>query len=161
MKNFSMTLKRHSTASPEAIYDVLADLRTHLVWGGAQQRFGFRLLSLDAPAGPATTGTSFTSTGGIPMSPRHFEDRSAVTLAVRPSRFEFVTYERKPYPLLSASSFTEKVTFRGKEFGVHETRTNLGNGRGRLRRIALLAPDGHQVNLLAASRRADAAAAIQ
>ena len=92
MKNFSMTLKRHSTASPEAIYDVLADLRTHLTWGGAQQRFGFRLLSLDAPAGPATAGTSFTSTGAIPMSPRHFEDRSAVTLAVRPSRFEFVTY---------------------------------------------------------------------
>jgi hypothetical protein len=92
MKNFSMTLTRRSTASPEAIYDVLADLRSHLTWGGAEQRFGYGLLSLDAPAGPATTGTSFTSTGGIPMSPRRWEDRSAVTLAVRPSRFEFVTY---------------------------------------------------------------------
>lgn len=71
---------------------MLADLRTHLTWGGAEQRFGNRLLSLDAPAGPASVGTSFRSTGAIPMSSRRWDDRSAVTMAVRPSAFEFVTY---------------------------------------------------------------------
>lgn len=96
MKNYSMTLKRTSPASPEAIYDILADLRTHLDWAGAQQRGDFRLLSLDAPAGPAATGTSFTTTGAIPMSSLRWVDRSAVTVAVRPSTFEFVTYATVP-----------------------------------------------------------------
>lgn len=96
MKNHSMTLKRSSSASPEAIYDVLADLRTHLDWAGAQQRGGYRLLSLEAPVGPAATGTAFTTTGAIPMSSLRWVDRSAVTMAVRPSNFEFVTYATVP-----------------------------------------------------------------
>ena len=96
MKNYSMTLKRSSSASPEAIYDTLADLRTHLDWAGTQQRGDFRLLSLEAPAGPAVTGTSFTTTGAIPMSSLKWADRSAVTMAVRPSTFEFVTYATVP-----------------------------------------------------------------
>lgn len=96
MKNDSMTLKRSSSASPEAIYDILVDLRSHLDWAGAQQRGDFRLLSLEAPAEAATTGTSFTTTGAIPMSSLRWVDRSAVTTAVRPSLFEFVTYATVP-----------------------------------------------------------------
>lgn len=81
-------------AAPEAVYDLLADLSTHLEWGGARQRRDFRLTSLDAPAGRATTGTAFTSTGTIPMSGRHWEDRSTVTAAEGPHVFEFITEAR-------------------------------------------------------------------
>jgi hypothetical protein len=84
-------LSRTCAAPPAAIYDLLADLRSHLQWGGAQQSGDFRLLSLDAPDGPAGVGTVFSSTGSIPMSGKHWEDRSTVTVAVRPSTFEFVT----------------------------------------------------------------------
>jgi polyketide cyclase/dehydrase/lipid transport protein len=80
-----------SQARPEAVYDVLADLRTHLEWGGARQIRDFRLLSLDASRGPATVGTAFSSTGTIPMSARRWQDRSTVTVADRPRTFEFTT----------------------------------------------------------------------
>jgi hypothetical protein len=92
MKQITMRLSKSSSAPPEVIYDLIADLRTHLTWGGEQQRNDFRLLSLDAPAGAATVGTSFTSTGAIPMSVRKWEDRSTVTAAERPGAFEFVTH---------------------------------------------------------------------
>ena len=92
MKEISMRLTKHSSAAPEVVYDLIADLRTHMTWGGTQQRSDFRLLSLDAPSGPATVGTSFTSTGSIPMSVRKWEDRSTVTAAERPRAFEFVTH---------------------------------------------------------------------
>jgi hypothetical protein len=91
MKNSSMQLTRRSSAPPEAIYDSLADLSTHTIWGGRKQLYNFRLKSLEAPAGPATVGTSFTSTGTVPMSLRRFEDHSKVTVAQRPDTFEFVT----------------------------------------------------------------------
>jgi hypothetical protein len=78
-------------APAEAVYDLLADLRTHLQWGGRDQTRVFRLLSLDAVPEPATPGTVFTSTGAIPGSVRRWQDRSEVTQAVRPSLFEFVT----------------------------------------------------------------------
>jgi hypothetical protein len=91
MKEFSMRLNRPCSAPPNAVYDLLADLATHLTWGGTQQSSDFRLLSLDAPAGPATAGTTFTSTGTIPMSFRRFVDRSRVTVAERPYTFEFLT----------------------------------------------------------------------
>jgi hypothetical protein len=92
MKQFSMRLSRRCSAPPEVVYDILADLRTHLTWGGTRQRSDFRLLSLDATSEPATAGTSFTSTGAIPMSSRKWEDSSTVTVAVRPLTFEFVTH---------------------------------------------------------------------
>ena len=92
MKQITMRLTKRSSASPEAVYDVIENLRTHLTWGGTQQRSDFRLLSLDAPAGPATVGTSFSSTGSIPMSVRRWEDRSTVTAAERARAFEFVTH---------------------------------------------------------------------
>jgi hypothetical protein len=94
MKQFTMRINKRCSVPPEAVYDLVADLRTHLIWGGEQQSGVFRLLSLDAPAGPATTGTSFTSTGSIPMASVTFEDRSQVTVAERPHTFEFVTHAR-------------------------------------------------------------------
>lgn len=92
MKEFSMQLTRRSSAPPESLYDSLADLGTHTTWGGAKQFYNFRLRSLEAPAGPATVGTSFTSTGTIPMSLRRFADHSKVMVAQRPHTFEFVTH---------------------------------------------------------------------
>jgi hypothetical protein len=72
---------------------------------------------------------------------------------LREEGVEFVTYERRPFPLLSRSAFTETVEVDGEEIGVCERRLkNLGGGRGRVRRIALLMPDGKQVNLLAVSK---------
>jgi hypothetical protein len=81
-------------ARPEAVYDVLADLQTHLEWGGARQRRDFRLLSLDASRGPASVGTAFSSTGTIPMSMRRWEDRSTVMVADPPRIFELTTEAR-------------------------------------------------------------------
>ncbi len=86
-----MHLSRSSSAPPEVVYDLLADLGTHLTWAGTRQTNDFRLLSLDAPAGPATVGTTFNSTGTIPMSSQQWVDQSNVTAAERPNTFEFVT----------------------------------------------------------------------
>jgi hypothetical protein len=72
---------------------------------------------------------------------------------LRDEGFEFVTYERRPYPALAQSAFDEEVEMDGEVIGVHESSlTNLGQGRGRVRRIALRMADGYQVNLLATSR---------
>jgi len=86
-----MHLSKLSSAPPEAVYDLLADLETHLTWAGTQQTSDFRLLSLDAPTTRATVVTTFSSTGSIPMSSRRWMDRSSVTAAQRPNTFEFVT----------------------------------------------------------------------
>ena len=73
--------------------------------------------------------------------------------SLRNRGFEFVTYERRPYPTLPRTWFAEQLTLDdGEVIGVHEDRRkNLGKGRGRVRRIALLMADGHQFNLLAVS----------
>src|SRR6266852_3127722 len=89
-----LLISRFSKASPDAVFDLLANLRTHIEWGGARQSREFRLFSLDAPPGQATVGTSFSSTGTIPMSRRHWSDRSTVTVADRPQKFEFTTQAR-------------------------------------------------------------------
>lgn len=71
--------------------------------------------------------------------------------ALRDSRFDFVTYERAPYPELPTSTFTP-TTIAGENVGLHEDRLcNLGEGRGRIRRIAVRTEDGRQVNFLASS----------
>ena len=57
-----------------------------------QPKKSFRLLSIEAPAGPATVGTEFRSTGADGMGV--FADASVVTEASRPSLFEFVTEAR-------------------------------------------------------------------
>jgi hypothetical protein len=85
-----------SEASCEAVYDVLADPSTHLTWAGHQSpEKGFRLLSLDAPGGRASVGSSFTSTGanGSKMT---FLDHSVVIEAIPSSRFAFETQSRLP-----------------------------------------------------------------
>jgi uncharacterized protein YndB with AHSA1/START domain len=77
-------------APAEAVYDLLADLQSHLEWAGARQLETTRLPSMDAPSGPATVGTEFATTGTDGKVAR-FADRSVVTEATRPSVFEFVT----------------------------------------------------------------------
>ena len=91
-KRPALRLSRPCAAPPELVYDMLADLRSHLRWGGQEQSGDFRLLSLAAPDGPATVGTIFSTTGAIPMSRKRWEDRSTVTVAARPFTFEFVTH---------------------------------------------------------------------
>ncbi len=77
-------------------------------------------------------------------------------MELRERNFEFVTYERRPYPKLNSTAFNEQLEVdKGGEqevIGVHESRKkNLGKSRGRVRRIALKMTDGHQVNILAVS----------
>ena len=78
-------------ARPETVYDILADLRSHLDWAGARQSPDYRLLTIDAPGEPAIVGTVFTSTGSLPGSRLRWNDRSEVRVADRPSAFEFIT----------------------------------------------------------------------
>jgi hypothetical protein len=69
-------------------WEVLADLSTHSIWGGAQQRRG-RLLNLETTAARAAVGTEFASTGV--GRTRRMRDRSVVTEVVSPRILEFVT----------------------------------------------------------------------
>ncbi len=85
------TLRMNCNAARGTVYDLLADLNTHLQWNGEQQAKDFRVLTLTAPAGTATAGTVFDSTGNIPMSSRLWHDHSTVTVADRPRVFEFRT----------------------------------------------------------------------
>lgn len=72
--------------------------------------------------------------------------------ALRDADFDFVTYERKPYAELPASHFTP-TTIHGEKVGLHERRLrNLGNGRGRVRRIVVRVEDGRQISFLAVSK---------
>ena len=87
-----------SKVRPEDVYDVLADLHSHLEWGGKRQFKSFRLLSLDAPTGPAAVGTEFTSTGGIPMNRVRFDNRNTVTKADRARSFEITTESTIAWP---------------------------------------------------------------
>ena len=71
--------------------------------------------------------------------------------ALRDAGFEWVTYERKPYPELPTTAFSP-TTIDGEALGLHESRLrNLGAGRGRVRRIAIRTDD-RQVNFLASSQ---------
>ena len=76
-------------APPEVVYDILADLRTHVVWGGQTNRMHQRLLTIEAPDEPATVGTTFQSVGYTSHGLWH--DRSEVTQATPRSVFEFTT----------------------------------------------------------------------
>ena len=81
-----------SRAMPASAYDLLADLSSHLVWAGERQAKKTRLLTIEAPAGPAVVGTEWRSTGADPMGT--FSDRSVVTEATPGKAFEFVTEAR-------------------------------------------------------------------
>jgi Polyketide cyclase / dehydrase and lipid transport len=105
------TFTGRSQARPEQVFDVLADLRTHLEWGGNRQFKSFRLLSLDAPGGPAEVGTRFTSTGRIPMNRVLFDNLNEVTEADRPRLFEIKTESTIAWPKRAAGAGTFVNTF--------------------------------------------------
>jgi Polyketide cyclase / dehydrase and lipid transport len=87
-----------TTASPAQVYRLLSDVRTHLVWAGEEApKKDFRLLTMDAPADPATVGTTFSSTGANAMHST-FHDRATVVVAEPGRGFGFdvdSTLERK------------------------------------------------------------------
>jgi hypothetical protein len=93
-----------SSASSEAVYDVIADLGNHVVWSGEMAASeGFKMLSIDGPEGPAAVGTAFTSSGSAQKDT--FHDTSVVTVATRPSTFVIetdATLERKSAPTWEA-----------------------------------------------------------
>ena len=81
-------------APTEVVYDLLADLQSHLEWAGQRQLETTRLLTLAAPPGPAGVGVEFSTTGSDGKVAR-WSDRSVVTEATRPEVFEFVTDGRR------------------------------------------------------------------
>ena len=81
-------------APAEVVYDLLADLRSHLEWAGERQSMTTRLFTMDAPPGPAGVGVEFVTTGSDGKVAT-WSDRSVVTEATRPSVFEFVTDGRR------------------------------------------------------------------
>jgi hypothetical protein len=138
-----LQISRFCKAEPEAVYDLLADLRTHVEWGGTRQRQGFRLVSLEAPPGLATVGTSFSSTGTIPMSRRHWSDRSTVTVADRPGKFEFTTQARATAgnPMTAVYTHTyevspdaggSRVTYTMTQLSITNPILRLGPAMGRM-----------------------------
>jgi Polyketide cyclase / dehydrase and lipid transport len=87
---YRVTVSERTAAPPEAVYDLLADLSTHIEWGGSWHPSRTqRLQSMEAPNGPATVGVEFWSVGTTSAGSWH--DRSRVTAATRPELFEFVT----------------------------------------------------------------------
>ena len=109
-----------SDASAERVYGTLADLSTHSVWGGSMhKKKNYGLRSLDGPAGPASVGTEFRSTGVDPMG--SFSDRSVVTEANSPSVFEYVTEghlePRKKGKPASATTITHRFEIAQKGTG--------------------------------------------
>jgi Polyketide cyclase / dehydrase and lipid transport len=82
-----------SAASPEVVYETIADLRNHLDWSGERAADDkFKLLSIQAPDGPARVGTAFTSSGTAENGT--FHDRSEVTVATAPTTFVIETDAR-------------------------------------------------------------------
>ena len=71
---------------------------------------------------------------------------------LRDGGFEFVAYERKPYPEIAQTAFDQAIQIRGETYHLPEHRQkNLGHKRGRVRRISLRTPDGNQINVLGVS----------
>lgn len=87
---YEMVLDARCDAPPAAVYDVLADLSTHMEWAGKRQYRGFRLLSLRG-TGPVETGTEFTSVGSIPMTRARWENHNEVVETRPPEVLEFHT----------------------------------------------------------------------
>ena len=87
---YEMVLEEHCDASPAAVYAVLADLSTHLDWGGRRQRRSFRLTSLQS-SGQMRVGTEFNSVGSMPMTRVRWEDHSVVVQADPAAVVEFHT----------------------------------------------------------------------
>jgi hypothetical protein len=82
-----------SAASTDVVFDVVSDLMAHLEWSGERATDEtFKLLTIEAPDGPALVGTTFTSTGSNFNGT--FHDHSVVTEASRPDRFILETDAR-------------------------------------------------------------------
>jgi hypothetical protein len=81
-------------APGEAVWDLLAELPSHLEWAGKRQLETTRLLTMEAPPGSAGVGTEFFTTGSDGKVAR-WSDRSVVTETTRPEVFEFVTEGRR------------------------------------------------------------------
>jgi hypothetical protein len=87
---YRVTVSEETEAPPESLYDLLADLSTHIEWGGSWHPSRTqRLQSMEAPEGAAKVGTEFWSVGSTSGGSWH--DQSIVTEATRPTLFEFVT----------------------------------------------------------------------
>jgi uncharacterized protein YndB with AHSA1/START domain len=78
-----------SMAPPGAVYALLTDPATHLVWGGERQGTKTRLLSIESTTDRLAVGEEFSTTGADPMG--GFADRSVVTEATPDVALEFVT----------------------------------------------------------------------
>ena len=113
-----------SSAPSESVYELITDLRAHLIWSGERASDDkFKLLTLDAPKGPATTGATFTSTGANFNGT--FHDRSVVTEASRPHRF-----------IIETDARLERN--RGKSWEVHFVhRYDTSSPSGMVRRLAI------------------------
>jgi hypothetical protein len=71
--------------------------------------------------------------------------------ALRDRKLEFVTYERRPFPLLPASAFDQTIELDDEKLAICDSRINLRKERGRVRRVAIRTPDERQINLVASS----------
>jgi hypothetical protein len=89
-ERYEVTVTDRCDAPPSIVYGLLADLHSHMEWGGSwHPHRSQRLRSLDAPPGMATVGVEFSSEGTTPEGSWH--DRSRVTAARPGSLFEFLT----------------------------------------------------------------------
>lgn len=87
---FETSVTVRSAAPPEVVFDVVSDLRAHLVWGGERATDEtFKLLDLQTSDETARVGTTFSSTGANFNGT--FHDRSTVSEVSRPSRFRIET----------------------------------------------------------------------
>jgi hypothetical protein len=84
-----IVVARTGSVDPERLYRTIADLNTHLEWGGRRQTKLARIATLDAPPGVAGVGTCFSSVGGFPGWV--LREKHVVTEAVEPSVFAFET----------------------------------------------------------------------
>ncbi len=97
MSSMQLTVTSKSTAAPEDVYSVLADVHSHRQWAGEKQFRPFRLADLrEEPTGPAQDHDTWSSSGRIPMHLHNWEDHSCVTVAAAPRRFEYTTEARIP-----------------------------------------------------------------
>jgi len=94
-RTLEMRAEIRTPASPPALFATLSDLQSHLEWGGKRASETGRMLTIDAPAGPATVGTEWDSSGSDPMG--RFDDHSVVIEAAPDRVFEFVTEGRQTH----------------------------------------------------------------
>src|SRR6266508_1799080 len=93
-RNPVLRFEESCRAPAQVVYELLADLQSHLEWGGRRQFETTRLLTMQAPPGPAGVGTEFFTTGSDGKVAQ-WSDRSVVTEATSPEVFEFVTEGRR------------------------------------------------------------------